>query len=618
MPRSAVSVSLLSLLIATLIVVAPQKSFAQAKFGNAEFKCVGGKQRATGVYCKQVLRAWSTWETSQDDARRDELLGKARTRIVDLWGKFETRSSNKGVDCVEQTVTAIEAADDIDTATAEIITEINNGLTLAVRDDARCGRKLLNAAAVKCIKLLSAESKHTKRALKGGRGPKRAEDKQKASDKFSLLWSKAGSGCPTGASEADIESRVDAITDRAVFSTAVAPGLDDTEFQPVSFDGLTDTVEYEGRTLTPRCGFDGNEDYHFFVKRGSVNKLLIYYQGGGACWDNLTCGLPVCKDGADAFSDDPDNATSGFADLTNPDNPFRDWNTVFVTYCTCDIHFGDSEQTYVGTFPDVNIKHRGFENAKVAEKLARENFLNPDVVFVTGSSAGGYGALFHGGLLRRVWPASDFNILGDASSGVITASFLQNEFENWNFLANLPPDIPGVVESITEGTGMVGFIEAAATFYPQTKWAHYSTAYDGGQGGQTGFYNIMLNDNDPIAATSWWNGSCAYTSVMRQQALDTSALVPSNYRSYIGTGSRHTMYGNDKVYTDQTGGEAQTIVDWVNDMIDFDPLTSASGDWQDILCSDCEIVLPGDPMPPSIPTPPFFNDGFGGIEIICP
>ena len=41
-----------------------------------------------------------------------------------------------------------------------------------------------------------------------------------------------------------------------------------------------------------------------------------------------------------------------------------------------------------------------------------------------------------------------FRVLGDASNGVITASFLQNEFGNWNFEANLPPEIPGVIESI--------------------------------------------------------------------------------------------------------------------------------------------------------------------------
>lgn len=287
-----------------------------------------------------------------------------------------------------------------------------------------------------------------------------------------------------------------------------------------------------------------------------------------------------------------------------------------MTYCTCDVHFGDVDQVYSGFFPDVAISHRGFENAKVAEKFAREHFLNPDVVFVTGSSAGAYGAVFHGPLLHETWPASRFSILGDAGNGVITSDFLRNEFDNWNFLANVPDEIPGVVESIESGEGMVAYIDAVADYYPETNWGHYSTSYDGGSGGQTGFYNVMLNDNDPLAALSWWEGSCDFNAVMVDQADETVSRVPENYRYYIGAGSRHTMYGSDKVYTDQSGGESQTIVDWIEDMIAFEPGWSSPSDWQNVECTDCGLVLPGDPTPPVIPTDPFFDDG-GQTVITC-
>jgi hypothetical protein len=342
----------------------------------------------------------------------------------------------------------------------------------------------------------------------------------------------------------------------------------------------------------------------------------MYYQGGGACWENLTCGIPVCKNGADPVGDDPDNTETGLGDLNNPDNPFKDWNIVFVTYCTCDIHFGDIDQTYSGPLPDVNVSHRGFQNAKVAEKFAREHFLNPETVFVTGSSAGGYGALFHAPLLHEVWPASAFNTLGDASNGVITPDFLQNEFQNWNFEANIPDDVPGVVDSITSSEGMVAYVEAVAKFYDESTWAHYTSAYDGGTGGQTGFYNIMLNDDNPLAGLTWWEGSCQFNEVMVEQADDTFDRVPDNYRFYIGTGSRHTMYGSDKVYDDQNGGESQTIVDWISDMIAYEPKSSDPGDWQNVECSDCGIVQAGDPRPPVIPTDPFFNDA-GQPVIVC-
>src|SRR6185369_13400289 len=162
--------------------------------------------------------------------------------------------------------------------------------------------------------------------------------------------------------------------------------------------------------LHPICSL--NTPYHFFVKKGTVNKLVMYYQGGGACWDYNTCHLigTFDKDVNPSGSDNPNNTTTVFGDLTNPNNPFKDWNIVFVSYCTGDIHFGDNSKNYGGT----PTFHFGWHNARVAEKFAREHFVAPDEVFVTGSSAGAYGAFFNAPLHREVWPASQISVLADA------------------------------------------------------------------------------------------------------------------------------------------------------------------------------------------------------------
>ena len=120
----------------------------------------------------------------------------------------------------------------------------------------------------------------------------------------------------------------------------------------------------------------------------------------------------------------------------------------------------------------------------------------------------------------------------------------------------------------------------------------------------------MLNDNFPLASLRWWEASCAFNSVMRQQVIATAAAVPTNYRYYIGTGSRHTMWGNDKVYTDTTGG-VPLLVDWVNGMLDG---TSA---WVNVETSDPGLLLAGDPRPPSsvIPVPAPYTDAG---RIVCP
>jgi hypothetical protein len=55
----------------------------------------------------------------------------------------------------------------------------------------------------------------------------------------------------------------------------------------------------------------------------------------------------------------------------------------FVSYCSCDVHFGDAAQEY-----PPHVEHRGYQNSRIVEKWAREHFVNPEQIFVTGSSAG--------------------------------------------------------------------------------------------------------------------------------------------------------------------------------------------------------------------------------------
>ena len=565
--------------------------------------CVGRKQREAGKYCKSALRAWSAWELSQNAGKRDHHIQAAASKLGKRWIQLENAALARGAGCVETTVPATDARSAIDGAIAGIVGAVNGGLDLANPADQRCGGALLRAAAFECLRLLDAESALvTDLAADPLRATHDASLAQ-ASSLFDHAWTAAtGGGCPTTAAQTDVEARVDAIRATVALDTTVSPSVDDTQFTTYPASG---TTHYLGRDFTPTC-MNGSP-YYFFAKRGTLNKLVMYYEGGGACWDSATCGFPSCDvsvDPSPTGSDNPNNFHVGFADLSNVNNPFKDWSIVFVSYCSCDVHFGDSARDY-----PPHVEHRGYQNSRVVEKWAREHFVNPDEVFVTGSSAGAYGAWFNAPLHEAVWPASEFQVLADAGNGVITQSFLDNYFPTWNFAANIPADIPGLTDTLTNGTGIPGYTEVVADFFPRTRWAHYSTAYDGGMGGQTGFYNIMLHNNDPIASFTWWNGSCQYNSVMRSQAIATAAAVPSNYRYYIGTGSRHTMWGSNKVYTDTTGG-VPTLVDWVNAMLGGTPA------WGNVECTNCGLLLPGDPAPNPLQEP--FEQSGSDVIVNCP
>lgn len=572
--------------------------------------CVQAKQQAAAAYCRTTINAWKAWEHSQNNTSRDFALTNAAAKLADKWSKAEANALKKNIDCSVTTGLPSDVQSLVDAGVGTLVTDVNTGLTLANTKHAACGAALLGAAATDCSALLTADSRLVvntprKASVWAYSRTKHDADQAKARANFVKAFITATAPpkvCPTTATTSTLQTDLDTLDNAVVLNTTTAPALDNTQFTAVSF-GATETVTYLKRDYTPKC-MDSSA-YTFFVKRGTVNKLVMYYEGGGACWEQLTCGgvFPIpatCTTSVDPTP--PSVANSGFADLTNPANPFKDWNIVFVPYCSCDIHYGDAAQDYSNIDPahPKHVEHRGFHNAKVAEKYAREHFVNPDVVFVTGSSAGAYGALFHGAVLHDVWPAATIRVLGDAGNGVITSDFLQNEFPNWNFTANLPAKPPGVLQSITNGTGMVGYIEAVAAFYPATNWAHYATAFDGGFGGQTGFYNIMLHGNNPVAALTWWQGSCAFNTNMVSQAQDTFTTVSggtNNYRYYIGSGSRHTMWGSNKVYTDTLGG-VPLIADWINAM-----LGTNDPNWVNVTANPFNVLLPGDPRPPDMTVP---------------
>jgi len=593
------------LLVALGVAVMATPAFAAKKKPYPTVSCVGTKQRAAARYCARALATWAKWEKNRDEDARQAKLDALAGALASAWAEAETKAAAEGAECADTTLSAEAAVALVDSAAGALIGEVEGGLDPDDTRHRRCAQSMLKAAAARCGALLGAEGSYLAKLGRPSAARKRDAVRTRAAQRFSGAWQRATRrSCPTTATDDGVAAMVDALVAALVRDTTASPNVDDTGFAVLSPTG---TTSYQGRDLTPVC-MDGSP-YHYFAKRGSVNKLLVYYQGGGACWEQLTCSIPTCDATVDPDEDNPALFGNGFADLANPTNPFRDWHVVFVSYCSCDVHFGDAAQDY-----PLHVEHRGFHNAKVVEKWAREHFVSPEVVFVTGSSAGAYGAWFNAPLLHEVWPAAQFHVLADAGNGVITPEFLATFFPNWNFRGNIPESIPALLDVLDQGTGIRGYTEVIAGVFPDTTWAHYSTAFDGGAGGQTGFYNLMLNDNDPVHALTWWEGACAFNGAMRQQAIDTAAAVPGNYRYYIGSGSRHTMWGSNKVYDDTTGG-VPAIVDWVNAMLASRGDAPDAG-WSNVECTNCGLTLPGDPKPDPL-EPPFEQVG-SDVVIMCP
>lgn len=77
------------------------------------------------------------------------------------------------------------------------------------------------------------------------------------------------------------------------------------------------------------CGLD--TPYRFFFHEGpDPSKLLIWFEGGGACWEWVSCSGMFDATVADDELDD----FRGIFDFGHPGNPFGDFSMLFVPYCT--------------------------------------------------------------------------------------------------------------------------------------------------------------------------------------------------------------------------------------------------------------------------------------------
>ena len=79
----------------------------------------------------------------------------------------------------------------------------------------------------------------------------------------------------------------------------------------------------------PKC--ITGEDYSVFTKAGDPKKLLIFLQGGGACWQNFyNCNLFAAGPFGQAPPEQP--PFPGAFNTSSPDNPFADHSVVYMPY----------------------------------------------------------------------------------------------------------------------------------------------------------------------------------------------------------------------------------------------------------------------------------------------
>ena len=164
------------------------------------------------------------------------------------------------------------------------------------------------------------------------------------------------------------------------------------------------------------CISGNGKPYCISLKKGTVNKLLVAFLGGGASWSEDTARNPITiqsliKKEKKYYIEhvSPLMLSMGNVGLLSANdkrNPFHDWSIMNIAYSTGDFHIGCNDFPYKDkTGKDRLLHHHGAKNVETAlGELSLLQKGTPDVLVVSGASAGAFGCLAHCPAIINIYP----------------------------------------------------------------------------------------------------------------------------------------------------------------------------------------------------------------------
>ncbi|MEQ9463484.1 MAG: pectin acetylesterase-family hydrolase, partial [Haliea sp.] len=307
------------------------------------------------------------------------------------------------------------------------------------------------------------------------------------------------------------------------------------QYTPMLSEQNGDVVNHSfGAGDGPLCLTGG--EYTMATRDTGSEDLVIFLQGGGACWSDLCLSTEEAAPGIPPL---------GVLDPARANNPLSGMSMVYMPYCDGSLHAGDQD---VDTDDDGTADrfHRGLHNLSASLDVAVSTFPSPRRIVLTGVSAGGFGTTYALPLVRSLYPDVPIDLINDSGLGlgrIDQPEFITRLLTEWNASAFYP-------ESCDTCIGDDGHI---------TDYHKYQLEEDANLR-----LGMMSYTRDTVIAVTFVQvGGEAFETALLAELDDLETAYPERVKTFVAEGASHTfLIGN----LEQTAGGV-TVADWVSSML---------------------------------------------------
>ncbi len=305
------------------------------------------------------------------------------------------------------------------------------------------------------------------------------------------------------------------------------------------------------------------EPFSMAVRDRGHGDLLIFLQGGGACWSDFCFAIDFAREGMPPI------------DILDPAleaNPVRDWDVAYLPYCDGSLFVGEAAYDDDDD-GEIDRQHAGLRNVSAALDVIAARFPAPRRILLAGSSGGAYGTILTTVLVRAKYPTTPLYVFSDSGVGVAKAAeptFLADLLVEFDAAQYLPASC---TDCITNGhlTRLIAWQLERDT---NLRLAQFSSV------------------NDFVIANLFLMiGPAGFEPALLEETAWLAERFPDRYRRFIVPGKLHTtLLGDASGFVGPELGERLAGVVELGNMTDTGADGVTVGAWLEAMLADDPVV----------------------------